>query len=85
MIAIILGLILIAFLVICCMEPSFTPVWLHCKDEILNFLQGAVPCLAGFIGLIAVFIGLADIKDKREAKKEEMAAKKAEEEAKKDN
>lgn len=87
MVAIILGIILIAFLVVCCLDPALLGGWegLFWREQIIDFLKGAAPCLAGFIGLIAVFIGLADIKDKKEAKKEELAAKKAEEAAKKAN
>jgi hypothetical protein len=76
MIAMIIGLLLIAFTVIACM-----PSCLGWGSDIIAFLKGAAPVLSGFIGLIAVFIGFADMKDKKEAKKEEEAAKTAEAEA----
>ncbi len=79
MIAILVGLLLIAFTVFACLPAALSG--LNWGTDVINFLKGAAPCLAAFIGLIAVFIGIADIKDKNEAKKEEAAAKKAEEEA----
>lgn len=73
MLAIIVGLLLIAFTVAACL-----PNGLNWSADIIMVLKGASPVLAAFIGLIAVFIGVADIKDKKEAKKEE-DAKQAEE------
>lgn len=73
MVAMLVGLILIAFAVIACL-----PAGLNWGTDIIAFLKGAAPVLAAFIGMIALFIGFADIKDKKEAKKEE-AAKQAEE------
>ena len=70
MVAIIVGLILIAFTVF-----ASLPMGLGWGVDIINFLKGSSPVLAAFIGLIAVFIGIADLKDKNEAKKEEQAAK----------
>jgi hypothetical protein len=72
MVALFIGLLLIAFTVIAAL-----PSVLGWGPEIIIFLKGCVPVLAAFIGLIAVFIGFADIKDKNEAKKEESAAKNA--------
>lgn len=73
MVALIVGLILIAFTV-CAMVPSLLGWW----TEIVLFLKGFTPVFAAFIGLLAVFIGIADIKDKREAKREEMASREQE-------
>lgn len=73
MVAMLVGLILIAFAVIACL-----PSCLNWGTDIIAFLKGAAPVLAAFVGMIALFIGFADIKDKKEAKKEE-AAKQAEE------
>lgn len=73
MVAMLVGLILIAFTVIACL-----PTGLNWGTDIIAFLKGAAPVLAAFVGMIALFIGFADIKDKKEAKKEE-AAKQAEE------
>ncbi len=77
MVAIIFGLLLIAFTVVACL-----PNYLNWSADIISFLKGCAPVLAAFVGLIALFIGYADIKDKKEAKKEEKA-RLAEEAAKK--
>ena len=66
MVAIIVGLVLIAFTVFAAL-----PGGLSWGAEIISFLKGASPVVAAFVGLIAVFIGIADLKDKNEAKKEE--------------
>ncbi|MBR5933939.1 MAG: hypothetical protein IK002_08150 [Treponema sp.] len=71
MAAIILGLIFIAFTVF-----AVVPGYLNWGTEVIQFLKGCAPVLAGFIGLISLLIGAADIKDKKEAKKEEMEAAK---------
>ena len=63
MVAIIVGLILIAAL----------PGGLAWGAEIIAFLKGCTPVLAAFVGLISVFIGIADLKDKKEARIEEEA------------
>ena len=74
MVALLIGFVLIAFTVVACVPQA-----LGWGQEILLFLKGCAPVLAGFIGLIAVFVGIADIKDRNEAKKEEEAAKSSEE------
>lgn len=71
MVAIIVGLVLIAFTVF-----ASLPCGLAWGGEIISFLKGASPVLAAFIGLISVFIGIADLKDKKEAKKEEAESSK---------
>lgn len=66
MVALIVGVILVAFAVFACIPgPLFW--W----ADVINFLKGSLPVLAAFIGIIAVFIGVADIKDRLEAKREE--------------
>lgn len=75
MVALIVGIILIAFTVFAAMSPSVAGFGLGWGKDILLFLRGCLPILAAFIGLIAIFIGIADLKDKKEAKKEEAAAK----------
>lgn len=77
MVAMIVGLIMIAFTVF-----ASLPMGLGWGLEIINFLKGFTPVLTALIGLLAVFIGIADIKDKKEAKKEEQAALKSQEETK---
>jgi hypothetical protein len=66
MVALIIGLILIAFAIFACV-PGPLAWW----ADVINFLKGSLPVLAAFIGLVAIFIGVADIKDRLEAKKEE--------------
>jgi uncharacterized membrane protein len=70
MVALIVGVILIAFTVIAAL-----PSVLGWGPEIILFIKGCLPVLSAFCGLLAVFIGIADLKDKREAKKEEEAVK----------
>lgn len=67
MVAIIVGILFIAFTVVAVI-PTGPLNW---GPDVINFLKGGAPVLAGFIGLIAVFIGVADVKDRMEAKKEE--------------
>ncbi len=74
MVALIIGIILIAFCVFACL-----PMGLAWGDQVIVFLKGCAPVLAAFIGLVSVFIGIADIKDKREAMAEEEEAMKSEE------
>ena len=74
MVAIILGLIFIAFTVF-----SVIPGFLNLGADVIQFLKGFAPVLAAFIGLISILIGAADIKDKKEAKKEELEAAKSQE------
>ncbi|MBO5137881.1 MAG: hypothetical protein J6B81_05250 [Spirochaetaceae bacterium] len=70
MVAMIVGIIFIAFTVFAAL-----PVGLDWGTDIISFLKGCTPVLSAFIGLIAVFIGIADIKDKKEAKREEEISK----------
>lgn len=71
MVAIILGLIFIAFTVF-----AVLPNGLAWANQVIEFLKGFAPVLAAFIGIISILIGAADIKDKNEAKKEEQEAAK---------
>ncbi|HBB43256.1 MAG TPA: hypothetical protein DEO40_05265 [Treponema sp.] len=80
MIALIVGILLIAFCVFACLPAGTGLAW---GADVVNFLKGCAPVFAAFVGLVAVFIGFADIKDKKEAKKEEAAAKALENEQKK--
>jgi hypothetical protein len=66
MVALIVGIVAIAFAVFACL-PGPLGWW----SDVLAFLRGSVPVFAAFIGLIAVFIGVADMKDRMEARKEE--------------
>lgn len=73
MVAIIVGIVLIAFALI-----AVLPFCLNWSQEIIAFLKGCAPVLSAFIGLLAIFVGVADIKDKQEAKKEEAASQESE-------
>jgi len=64
--ALILGFAVIAVAVL-----AILPVGLGWGQDVLAFLRGALPVIAGFIGLILIFVGIADIKDSAEAKREE--------------
>jgi len=75
MVALFVGILLIAFTVFAALPPEVVGFGLGWGADIVLFLRGCMPILAGFVGLIAVFIGIADLKDKQEAKKEEAAAK----------
>ena len=72
MIALILGILFIAFTVFSVL-PSMPLAW---GAEVIHFLKGSLPVFSAFIGVIAILIGFADIKDKSEAKKEEAEAAK---------
>lgn len=75
MVALIVGILLIAFTIFAALPASVAGFGLGWGADIVLFLRGCLPILAAFIGLIAIFIGIADLKDKKEAKKEEAAAK----------
>ena len=74
-VALIVGILLVAFTVFAALPPESVGFGLGWGSEIVLFLKGCLPILAAFIGLVAIFIGIADLKDKREAKKEEAAVK----------
>lgn len=71
MMALLIGIILIAFGVFAVWPGGLLNWWPH----VLNFLMGGAPILALLVGLIALLIGIADIKDraaeKKDSKKEE--------------
>lgn len=75
MVALFVGVILMAFTVFAALPPETFGFGLGWGSDILLFLRGCMPILSAFIGLISVFIGIADLKDKEEAKREEAAAK----------
>jgi hypothetical protein len=72
MIALTIGILLVLFAVYAVLPVSWSLQW---WPEVIQFLKGAVPILAVFIGLIAFFVGVADLKDKQEARKEEAEEK----------
>jgi len=73
--AVIIGLIILAAAVFAILPPDVAGFGLGWGDEVITFLQGALPVLAILIGIVAVFIGIADMKDRAEAKKEENSEK----------
>ncbi|HZK19309.1 MAG TPA: hypothetical protein VFC68_01145 [Treponemataceae bacterium] len=77
MVALIVGIILIAFTVVAAL-----PSVLGWGGYIVLFIKGCLPVFSAFCGVLAVFIGIADLKDKREAKKEEAAVAENEDAAK---
>ena len=68
MIALLVGLILVAFAVFSVLPADWSLNW---WDEAIEFLKGGAPLLAVFNGLLSIFVGKADIKDKMAAKREE--------------
>jgi len=73
--AVIIGLLILAAAVFAILPPDVAGFGLGWGDEVITFLQGALPVLAILIGIVAVFIGIADMKDRAEAKKEENTEK----------
>jgi TRAP-type C4-dicarboxylate transport system permease small subunit len=78
MVALLVGIVFIAFAIYSVLPVSWSLDW---WAYVLDFLRGGVPIIAVFTGLIAVFIGIADIKDRMEAKREEAEEAAAEKEA----
>ena len=64
--ALILGFVVILITVLAVM-----PAGLGWGEDVLTFLRGSLPVLAGFIGIIMVFTGIADIKDRADARKKQ--------------
>ena len=62
--------LVLGFAVIIIAVLAVLPAGLGWAGDVLAFLRGALPVIAGFIGLILVFVGIADIKDRKDAKKE---------------
>ncbi|MBN1412545.1 MAG: hypothetical protein JW969_16980 [Spirochaetales bacterium] len=69
MVALLIGILLIAFAVYAFLPFDF-PMALNWYNDVIQFLKGGAPILALLVGLIAFFIGIADIKDKMEEKRE---------------
>jgi hypothetical protein len=63
--ALILGFAVIAVAVL-----AVLPAGLDWGEDVMAFLRGSLPVLAGFVGLILVFVGIADIKDRAELRKD---------------
>jgi len=63
--------LIIGFIVIIAAVFAVLPWGLGWGEDVLAFLRGSLPVLAGFAGLILIFVGVSDIKDRIEAKKEE--------------
>jgi hypothetical protein len=71
--SLIIGVVIIAAAVFAALPPELLGYGLGWWHDVLVFLRGGLPVLAGMLGLIAVFIGIADMKDRAEAKREEAA------------
>ena len=67
--------LILGFAVILVAVLSVLPAGLGWWEDVLAFLRGALPAIAGLIGLILVFVGISDLKDRAEAKKEEAQRK----------
>ena len=63
--------LILGFVVIIVAVLAVLPAGLGWGQDVLAFLRGGLPVIAGFIGLILIFVGVADIKDSAEEKKEE--------------
>jgi uncharacterized membrane protein YozB (DUF420 family) len=63
--------LILGFAVIAAAVLAVLPAGLGWAQDVLAFLRGALPVIAGFIALILIFVGIADIKDRAEEKKEE--------------
>jgi len=68
--SLIVGLLIIAFAVFSVLPVKPDGFGLGWWTNVIDFLKGAVPVIAGLIGIIVIFIGIADIKDRAEAKKQ---------------
>ena len=63
--------LILGFAVILVAILSVLPAGLGWWEDVLAFLRGSLPIVAGLIGLILVFVGVSDIKDSIEKRKEE--------------
>ncbi|MCL2007100.1 MAG: hypothetical protein FWG77_03355 [Treponema sp.] len=61
--------LILGFAVILAAVLTILPAGLGWSDDVLAFLRGSLPILAGLIGLILVFAGISDIKDRIDEKK----------------
>ena len=68
--------LILGFVVILVAVLAVLPSGLDWGKDVLTFLRGSLPVLAGFIGFILVFVGIADIKDRMETKIEAKKDKK---------
>ncbi|ADN03049.1 hypothetical protein [Spirochaeta thermophila] len=66
MVAILIGLLLVAGGLYCVLPLAWTLGW---WEDFLVLLRGGVPFLLFLVGLIAILVGLADIKDRAETRK----------------
>lgn len=62
--------LILGFVVIIVAVLAVLPAGLGWAGDVLAFLRGVLPVLAGIIGLILLFVGIADIKDRAEEKRE---------------
>ena len=62
--------LILGFVVILTAVLLILPAGLGWREDVLAFLRGALPVIAGLMGLILVFVGISDLKDRAEAGKE---------------
>ena len=63
--------LILGFAVIAVAVLAVLPAGLGWAEDVMAFLRGSLPVLAGLIGLMLLFVGIADIKDRLEAKKDQ--------------
>ena len=63
--ALILGITIIIIAVF-----SVLPAGLGWGEDVLSFLRGALPVIAGIAGLLLLVVGITDIKERADVKKE---------------
>ena len=61
--------LILGFTVILAAAITILPAGLGWGEDVLAFLRGSLPVVAGFIGLVLIFTGITDIKDRADAKK----------------
>ena len=63
--------LVLGFAVILVAVLAVLPAGLGWWGDVLAFLRGSLPILAGLIGLILIFTGISDMKDRADEKKNE--------------
>ena len=61
--------LILGFVVILIALLAILPAGLGWGEDVLAFLRGSLPVIAGLIGILLIFVGIADIKDRSEVKK----------------
>ena len=61
--------LILGFVVVMVAVLAVVPDGLGWGEDVLSFLRGALPVIAGIIGLVLLFVGIADVKDRADARK----------------